>query len=164
MNQSISLAPKPLNLKEETNMKAVTEFSSFTLNKALLAKNQLTTDGKSTEEIQQNLGESFKLQEEKLNYFMNAIEVASQNTEKLTRVVVIRLNDGEVVPAKAVQMGELYYLPEFFNMPAPKAAAAPGKGPHRGGDKKGKNAGPKESPWGLSPEQKAAKKLGQKAK
>ncbi len=47
---------------------------------------------------------------------------------------------------------------------APKAAAAPaatrdgGKGKGGGGKARNENRGPKPSPWGISPEEKAAKK------
>jgi hypothetical protein len=70
------------------------------------------------------------------------------------------LNEGENVPAKAAKVEEHYYVPEF--QVDPKAAAKKveakggrgGKGGGKGGDRAG---GAKESPWGLSPEQKAEK-------
>lgn len=135
-------------------MKAVTEFASFTLNKALAAQAALVTAGKTPEEIQQSLGETFKLEGEKLGYFMNALEVAGKNSEKLMRVVIMRLNDGETQPVQATKFEELYYIPEFFMLTQPKPMQAPGKGGRRGG---GGDRGPKSSPWGMSPEEKAAK-------
>lgn len=141
-------------------MKAVTEFPNFTLNKALKAKADLAAAGKSPEEIQQSLGETFKYEGDKLKHFVNSLDVAGSNVDGLKRVMVVSLNEGEAAPQKAVQVEEHYYVPEFYT-PVANPAAAQGKGgrggrPNNrrgGGDKKG-------SPWGLSPEEKAAKNAG----
>ncbi|PIS10759.1 MAG: hypothetical protein COT73_07535 [Bdellovibrio sp. CG10_big_fil_rev_8_21_14_0_10_47_8] len=136
-------------------MKAVTEFPSYILTKALAAKAALTTEGKTPEEIQQNLGESFKLEGDRLKHFVAALDVAAQNTESLRRVLVIGLNEGEVAPAKAVKVEEHYYLPEFLVL----TNARPERNDRKGGGQRGGKGkgGPKGSPWGLSPEEKAAK-------
>lgn len=143
-------------------MKSVTEFPSFKLVQGLKAKAALTAEGKTAEEIQTNLGETFKLEGDKLKYFINALEVAGQNPDKLNRVVVMTLAEGETAPNKATKVEELHYVPEFFSAPkAPEVkAAGGGRGGRGGGPRPGgnKSSGPKESPWGLSPEQKAAKK------
>lgn len=138
-------------------MKSVTEFPIFTLDRALKTKASLTAEGKTPEEIQQNLGETFKYEGDKLKYFINALDVAGQNTTNLKRVIVVSLSEGEKAPAKATQVEEMHYVPEF-TVDAKAASAQKGddKGGRRprrggGGDKKG-------SPWGLSPEEKAAKK------
>lgn len=138
-------------------MRSVTEFWSATLAKGLSAKTALAAEGKSPEEIQQSLGETFKLEGDKLKYFVNAIEVASQNADKLSRVRVVSFNEGESLPPKTVKVEEMYYIPEFQMSPKPIATqkAAPGKG---GAGGKKREGGPKGSPWGLSPEEKAAKK------
>ncbi|MES3037347.1 MAG: hypothetical protein V4736_05510 [Bdellovibrionota bacterium] len=149
-------------------MKAVTEFPNFTINKALQTKATLTAEGKTPEDIQTSLGETFKYEGDKLKHFVNALEVAGTNTENLKRVLVMSLNEGETAPNKAVKIEEFHYVPEFL---ITRAAAAPAKadakggrgggkgGPGRGGPGKGAG-GPKESPWGMSPEQIAAKKKG----
>ncbi len=138
-------------------MKAVTEFHSLTLMKGLQAKTALTSEGKTPEEIQASLGETFKLEGEKLTCFFNAIDVAGTNQQNLKRVVVMRLTDGEIAPIKSTKVEELYYVPEFLNLAPPKPQAEAGKGGkgRQGGGKK--PGGPKGSPWGLSPEEKAAK-------
>ncbi len=139
-------------------MKAVTEFHSTTLLKGLQAKTTLQAEGKSAEEIQTSLGEAFKLEGEKLTCFVNALEVASANTQNLKRVLIVRLNEGETAPIKSTKVEELYYVPEFLNLaPATKAAPESGRGGGRGRQGGGKKGGPKGSPWGLSPEEKAAK-------
>jgi len=142
-------------------MKAVTEFPSYTLTKGITAKNALAAEGKTPEEIQASLGETFKFEGDKLKHFINAVDVAGQNGTNLKRVLVVSLNEGEATPAKSTKVEEHYYVPEFLitSAPAPKADAKGGRhGGGRGGGPKGKGGGgPKASPWGLSPEEKAAK-------
>lgn len=139
-------------------MKAITEFASVTLSQALKAKAAMTGEGKSAEEIQQSLGQTYKFEGEKLTHFMNALDVASKNPENLKRVVVMSLNEGESAPAKAVQVEAHHYLPEHFVTAAPKAAPTKGGPGGRGGGRGKDNSGPKSSPWGMSPEEIAAKK------
>lgn len=141
-------------------MKSITEFPVFTLNKALVAKTALLAEGKTPEEIQANLGESFKLEGDKLNYLMHSLEVASTNSQNLKRVLIIKLNEGETAPLKSVMIEDLHFVPEFFQLTKPvEKSATSGKGDRgRSGGRGGKNSGgPKGSPWGLSPEEKAAK-------
>jgi hypothetical protein len=147
-------------------MRSVTEFPNFKLVQGLNARNALTTEGKTPEEVAASLGATFKLEGDKLKYFLNAVEVAGQNLEGLTRVLVVAFNEGESVPTKAAKVEEMHYVPEFATTAKPVAAASvkSGKGgPGGAGDKK-KGGGQKESPWGLSPEQKAAKKGAKAAK
>lgn len=140
-------------------MKLVTEFPSYTLTKALAAKTALSTEGKTPEEIEASLGETFKLEGDKLKFFVNAIDVAGNNSANLKRVFVATLAEGENIPAKSVKIEEHHYIPEFIAAPKPafdKNAKPAGRGGRpgggRGGDKKG------GSPWGMSPEELAAKK------
>jgi hypothetical protein len=142
-------------------MKAVTEFAFVTLSNALKAQAAMTAEGKTAEEIQQSLGQTYKMEGEKLTYFMNALDVAGKNSDSLKRVVVISLKEGENAPAKATKVDELHYVPEFYVMAAPKAAAPTKGGPGggRGGGNRGQGGGaPKSSPWGMSPEEIQAKK------
>ncbi len=133
-------------------MKAVTEFPSFVLAKGQTSKTALTAEGKSPEEIQTSLAESFKFEAEKVKHFVAAMDVAAQNLNNLRRVLVVSLAENESAPAKAVKVEEHYYIPEFLIMASSKPTET--KGGRRGGKGKG---GPKSSPWGLSPEEKAAK-------
>ncbi|MDZ4083363.1 MAG: hypothetical protein U1E10_10530 [Bdellovibrionales bacterium] len=139
-------------------MKAVTEFASFTLNAALKVRATLAAEGKSPEEIQASLGTTYKLEGEKLGYFLTALDVAEANAQDLKRVMVVRLNEGETAPAKAVQTEDIAVFPEALVKFVPPKAKDDGKRGGRGGkgdrDKKG---GPKPSPWGMSPEEKAEK-------
>lgn len=148
-------------------MKSVTEFANFTLVQGLKAKAALAAEGKNPEEIQASLGETFKYEGDKLKYFVNALDIAAQNSENLKRVLIISLNEGERVPPKATKLEEVHYVPEFHieqkRVESPKAAGGRGvKGGRGGGGGRGgrggdRDGGKKESPWGLSPEEKAAK-------
>ncbi len=142
-------------------MKSITEFWAVNLTKGIKTKTDLAAAGKTPEEIQTEIGTAFKMEGDKLKHFMNAMEVAAQNPEKLGRVLVVSLNEGETAPPKGVKMDESHYIPEFASDPRPvntQKNTNRGGGPQKG---KGKG-GPKTSPWGLTPEEKAAK--GGKAK
>jgi hypothetical protein len=139
-------------------MRSVTEFFSFKLVKGISAKTALAAEGKSPEEIEASLAETFKFEGDKLKQFLNCMEVASTNMENLTSVQVISINEGESAPEKAIKIEELYYVPEFKSTTPPPAMGIkkkPGSGPGGG---KGKSDRPKTSPWGLTPEEIAAKK------
>lgn len=135
-------------------MKSVTEFPSFVLTKAVTTKAALATEGKTPEEIAQSLGETFKYAEEKLKHFVAAIDVAAANTENLRRVLVVSLGEGEKAPAKAVQVEEHHYVPEFLILTSAKPEVVDRNAKRGGKDKK---SGPKSSPWGMSPEELALK-------
>jgi hypothetical protein len=136
-------------------MKSITEFQGFTLNKGLQTKAALLADGKTPEEIQAGLGEAFKLEGDKLKYFVNALEVAGQNPQNLKRVIVVSLNEGETAPQKATQVEDMHYVTEMLVTTKYEAPQKGDKG--RGKGRGGKGDSKKGSPWGLSPEEKAAK-------
>jgi hypothetical protein len=142
-------------------MKSVTEFASFTLKAGLTAKSALATEGKSPEDVQAGLGEKFKFEGDKLKHFVHALDVAEKNLEDLKRIIVVSLADGEKPQAKAVQVDEHHYVPEFHvTQKISHAKKDSGKGGRGGKGRGGRDGGgraEKESPWGLSPEQKAAK-------
>ena len=69
-------------------MKSVTEFANFTLTQGLQAKTALAAEGKSPEEVTEALAAKFKLEGDKLKHFINALEVATQNSANLRRVRV----------------------------------------------------------------------------
>ncbi len=139
-------------------MKSVTEFWALHILKGHEAKKAFLAEGKSPEEVAQAIGEQMKFEGDKLKHFVNALEVTIEEPQKLSRILVVSLNEGEKAPAKAVQIEESCYIPEFKSDPKPVAQKKTGK-EDGGKNRKGKGGGgPKESPWGLSPEQLAAKK------
>ena len=137
-------------------MKLVTEFASFTLNKALEIKSKLLADGKTAEEIESTIGASFKFEGEKLKHFMNAIEVSSQNQTNLKRIFVATFAEGEATPDKTVKVEDTFYVPEFLIL-TPYVKPESSKRGHNGGGRGGKGTKKPSSPWGMSPEEKAAK-------
>lgn len=133
-------------------MKAVTEFPNHTLAKGIQAKAALTTEGKTPEEIEQSMGEMFKLEGDKLKCFITALDVANENMEKLIRVRIIKFDEGETIPPKATKVDDVHYVPVFG---APPGKPMMEKPVFKATNKK---SGPKSSPWGPSPEELAAKK------
>src|SRR6476469_9853409 len=103
-------------------MKFVTEFANMTLTQAIKSRAALVAEGKQPEEIQAALGTTYKVEGEKLTHLINAVEVASQNTENLKRVLVVSLNEGEKAPAKAVQVEAFHYVPDFLVTARPAPA------------------------------------------
>jgi hypothetical protein len=134
-------------------MKAVTEFASFILRKAGQSHAALVAEGKTPEEIQASLGEAFKYEGDKVKYFINAIEIFNLNAENTTRVLVMSAAEGETAPPRSKKVDELYYLPEIMVINAKNKPGVKPEPKKRGG----RDGGKKESPWGLSPEEKAAK-------
>ncbi len=141
-------------------MKSITEFGQPVLQKFLTAKAALLSEGKSAEEITTALGESFKLEGDKLKYITAAAELMADK-KAVRRVVVVSFAEGETAPLKYQKVEETHYLVETLE--PVKVAAAPEKterGGRGGGPRKGGNSGggPKTSPWGASPEEIALKK------
>jgi hypothetical protein len=144
-------------------MKSITEFWNHTLLKGLDQKTALTAEGKTPEEVTAAIGESFKYEGDKLKHFVAALDVAGANKEKLSRVLVVSLAEGEALPPKGVKVEEHVYLPDFqIEAKKPitekKVEGKGGNNRNRGGQKKDGGGKGKESPWGLSPEQLAEKK------
>lgn len=67
------------------------------------------------------------------------------------------LTEGKSVPMKAVKAEEHYYVPEFQKEAKGVANIKDIKSAGKDNKSKGPK-GPKPSPWGISPEEKAAKK------
>jgi hypothetical protein len=149
-------------------MKSVTEFPNHKLAEGIKAKTALAAEGKNPEEISAALGEKFKLEGDKLKCFVNAVEVAGAATEKLFRVKVVKLNEGQNPPPRGTVIEDLCYIAEpQVNLADLKKAqekkaeagtpSRDSRGGGKGGPRGGKGGKPKESPWGISPEEKAAK-------
>jgi uncharacterized membrane protein YgcG len=166
------------NTKDET-MKTVSEFPNHILVKGIEAKVALLAEGKTAEEIQASLGESFRYEGDRLKYFANALDVAAQNADGLARVMIMSLAEGEKAPAKAVKVEDHYYVPEPRVVARPPEkddgkggrggrGGRPGRGGGGGGGFGGRGGGGdrglKEGPWGPTPEQIAAKKGAGKGK
>jgi len=127
-------------------MRTVTEFAAPTLRNAAKVQQELQAAGKTAEEMPAALGEALKLEGDKLNHLIAALEVAGTRLDDLKRVLVLApASEGEKAPHKAVQKGEHWLVAEFFPPVHGKGkpAHAPGKEPRGGrdGDRKGKRRG-----------------------
>lgn len=140
-------------------MKSITEFAQPSLQKVLNAKAVLLTEGKSAEEIATSIGETLKLEGDKLKFILAAADLVAEKTS-VRRVLVASFAEGEVAPAKYQKIEDTYYLIETLEpvkvSMAPVAKDAGRGGPRKGGGKP--SGGPKSSPWGASPEEIALKK------
>ncbi len=144
-------------------MKSITEFAQPSLQKVLAAKAALTTEGKTAEEIATAIGESFKVEGDKLKYILAAADLVADKTS-VRRVMVATFAEGETAPAKYQKIEDTYYLVETLE-PVKAVVAAPTKDGGRGNNRRGggkpggnREGGPKSSPWGASPEEIALKK------
>lgn len=143
-------------------MKSITEFAQPTLQKVLAAKTALTSEGKTPEEIATALGETFKMEGDKLKYVQVAADLAA-GKNAVRRVLVATFAEGESTPAKYQKVDDTYYCVEVLELTKHVPAAAPAKGGRRNNNGPKSNSGPKSSPWGDSPDDIAAKKKAQKA-
>jgi hypothetical protein len=115
-------------------MKNITEFNVFNLSRALSIKNELATAGKTPEEISAGIGEAFKLEGDKLKYFVASLELIAGKTEKLKRVFVVSFAEGETVPASVQKVEEQHFILDYHQAPRAPAPADDGKrGKGRGG-------------------------------
>lgn len=142
-------------------MKSITEFALPMLQKVQTAKAALTAEGKTAEEMSASIGETFKLEGDKLKFAIAAADLTVDKSS-VRRVMVVTFAEGEQVPPKYQKVEETYYLVETLEPVKVAMATAPAKTQGRGGGpRKGGGGGsdrPKTSPWGASPEEIALKK------
>lgn len=130
-------------------MRTVTEFAAPTLKNAAKVQQELQASGKTAEEMPAALGEALKLEGDKLNHLIAALEVVGTRLDDLKRVLVLApASEGEKAPHKAVQKGEHWLVTEYFPPVHGKGkpAHAPGQDGRgarggRDGDRKGKRRG-----------------------
>lgn len=134
-------------------MKSITEFQPSTLQKVLSVKTTLTAEGKTAEEISAAIGETFKYEGDKIKHALAAADLA-KDKQAIRRVLVVSFAEGETPSSNYQKVEDSYYMLETFNAKPFVAEKTDSRGPRRGG---GKQGGPKGSPWGMSPEEKAAK-------
>ncbi len=125
-------------------MKTLTEFTVSHLKSAAEKRQELTTAGKTPEELPAALGEVLKLEGDKLNFVIHSLEAVEGKSQNLKRVVVLSLAEGEKAPGGAVQKGDHYYMLEYYP-PLPGERPAKSADGRRGGrgDKRGDKRGGK---------------------
>jgi len=87
-------------------MKTLTEFANMTIQRGLTQLKELTAASKTVEEIQAAITESFKLEGEKLKFFMNALNAVKEKTDRLKRVIVMTVAEGEKLPSGSSKIEE----------------------------------------------------------
>ena len=103
-------------------MKTLTEFFGMNLKQAAQTRKELIDSGKTPEELPAALGEALKLEGDRLNHLIHALDAVGTRLQDLKRVVVFSAQEGEKAPQKATQKGEHYYLVEYYpSLEKPKA-------------------------------------------
>ena len=100
------------------------------------------------------MGEAFKMEGEKLGFFMNALEIAKRRPQHIKRIIVMSLNEGEKAPADTIEKDGKVYLMEHFFVPEAQKHLKKGKTFGKGGGKgggKGKKFGDKKRSGGGGP-------------
>ncbi len=134
----------------ENDMKTLTEFPSINLKNAAKLKQDLIASGKTAEEVPQALGESLKLEGDRITFLVNALEMVGTRFQDLKRVVICAITEGEKAPNGYTQKGDHFYLVEYFpslEKKAPQAGAQhsdPKKKKGRGRRGEGKGQGRNE--------------------
>lgn len=121
------------------SMKTLTEFPGMNLKLAAKAKQDLLASGKTAEELPQAMGEALKIEGDRLNFLLNALELVGTKLEDLKRTVVYSLAEGEKAPARTTQKGDHYYLVEYFPS-LTKNEPSKNRGPQDGDKPKGRGA------------------------
>jgi hypothetical protein len=101
-------------LNADLYMKTLTEFAGVTLKNAAKTKQDLLASGKTAEELPQAFGEAMKLEGDRLNLMMTALEIVGSKLNDLKRVIVHTLNEGEKAPANVVQKENHTFSVEYY--------------------------------------------------
>ena len=125
-------------------MKTITEFTGIHLKNASKLKADLTAAGKTAEELAPAMGETLKLEGDKLTHLLAAVETVGDKLNELKRVVVFTAAEGEKTPGSAQRHGEHFYLPEYYapiGGKKPAGKEADGRGGKRDGKGRGRKGG-----------------------
>jgi hypothetical protein len=125
-------------------MKTITEFPGMNLKNAAKVKSDLVAAGKSPEELPQAMGEALKLEGDRLNFLIGALEIIGTKFNDLKRTVVYTLNEGEKVPPGMTQKENYAFSIEYYpslEKPKPKGQFPEGRGDGKRRGKKGKGRG-----------------------
>lgn len=96
-------------------MKTLTEFSGFVLKEAMSKKAALLTEGKTEEEALAAIHEQLKLDEAKIGFYKNVVDMTSSRVDRVKRVVVaLKATEAEKVPESYIEREGHFYLVEYF--------------------------------------------------
>lgn len=117
------------------HMKTLTEFSASHIKLATAKQKEFVAAGKTPEEIPALIGADLKVEGDRLNSLMTALEMVGNKTNDIKRVVVSTVEENEKVPhPKFVKDGK-YFLAEYYPPLAQKNLK--GKRDFRGKSRKG---------------------------
>ena len=131
-------------------MKTLTEFSGFTLKEAIAKKAALLAEGKTEEEATAAINEQLKLDETKVSFYKNAVDMTNSRRDQVKRVVIaVKASETEKVPENFVEREGHFYLVEYFGSATPARSsysdARGGRGDRgrggRGGDRNDRGGG-----------------------
>lgn len=124
-------------------MKTLTELSPIKIRLVQEKKQELTTTGKTAEEMPAALAEATQLDAEKLVHFEAALALANGKLNGLKRVVVIQLGEGEKAPGDARAHGSFHYVIEYFQQAQKPRADQDSRDGRRDGGRRGGKRGDK---------------------
>lgn len=128
-------------------MKTLTELQPARLKLVADKRTELTTAGKTAEELPSALAEATQIEAEKLIHFTNANELLAGRTQGLKRVVALQLTEGEKPPKDSRPFGEFHYVVEYFPS-APQQRPVREERNSRGGGRDGKRGGKRDGKRG----------------
>lgn len=101
-------------------MKTLTEFNGIVIKTAAQKRTELLAGGKTVEELPAAMGEALKVEGDRLNFLLAALEAVDQKLQDLKRVVVFAPAEGEKVSSAAVEKNGQHYLAEYYPSLEPK--------------------------------------------
>ena len=115
-------------------MKTITEFSGFVLKEAVAKKAALLAEGKTEEEAQTVINEQLKLDESKVAFYKNSLDMTSSRLPTVKRVVVaVKATETEVVPTSFIEREGHFYWVEYFPQAGARGHMSQGRDDERGG-------------------------------
>ena len=127
----------------DPSMKTLTQFTSNQLKNGIQKATEFTTAGKTAEELPVAMGEEFKMEGDKLKFFMHAIDVVKTRADGLKRVVVLNFAETEKIPSSYQKRDENHYLAEYYPSLEKPAKGRGGRFEGKGDGKRGKGRGGK---------------------
>ena len=126
-------------------MKTITEFFGPVLGAAIAKDKELAASGKTAEELpaarEQLMTELTKFEGEKLKHFLAALDAVGNKADRLKRVVVWQVAEGEKGPKAALTREGFSYIVEYFANPHQNAKPSEGRDDDRRGGRRDRNGG-----------------------
>ena len=99
-------------------MKTITEFPGVVLRQIIKSKQELISGGTAEDQLATAIGESYKIEGDRLTHLMKAVSLVGENSERVSRVRVFAQQEGadeSKLPKGIVEEGEHLYLVEMFS-------------------------------------------------